>query len=281
MSMRDTVLFPLIYGPTASGKTAKAYQLAVSMNADILSFDSRHVYREMTIVTGKDLPPSTASFTVYGLDLINPDEEFSIRHFYEYARPIIHTHREQNKPLILVGGSWQYASVLLDPPESLFAERNSDRATYQSLSREELQKLVQLQNPQRWHSLNESDRENPRRLIRALEIPEKIKHKPEALLETSEYRLDLLNPPLEHIEEKIRLRIDERLNNGALEETTFLMKKYPDWSFPAFSSTGYKILRRYVEQEISLEEAKNFWFLQERQYVKRQKTWMKKISHRL
>lgn len=322
--MTTPPLFTIFFGPTASGKTDLAYRLA-SQEANILSFDSRHVYQEMNIVTGKDLSsdayPVTAIFpndtehTVYahqhvtdterfpspfplthltdhekaihwmstpllfGLDIVRPDQKFSIRHYYEYAKSIIQAHREQRKPLILVGGSWQYASVLLDPPASLFAERDEgQRKKLEALSVEELQQRVQQQNPERWNGMNASDQANPRRLIRALEFTEATAPVASALIQPDEYTLRILNPDLEVLEQRIRARIEKRLAEGALEETKHLIQKYRDWSLPAFSSTGYGILRQHLEEGITLEEAKELWFLQERQYVKRQKTWIKKIA---
>lgn len=277
--MSQPALFTIIYGPTASGKTELAYSLAKTQGANILSFDSRHVYKDMSIVTGKDLPHENAPFSVFGMDLVSPNQEFSIRHYYEYAKAIIADHRERHQPLILVGGSWQYAGVLIDPPASLFVERNSkDRAELELLPLETLQTRVQRQNPQRWQSMNESDRANPRRLLRALELEDTPTSVPLPFLNKNEYTLELLNPDMSYLEKKIQQRIESRLDEGALRETQNLREKYPDWSFPSFTSTGYGILRRYLEKQITLQEAKELWYLQERQYVKRQKTWIKKIT---
>jgi len=273
-----TPLFTIIFGPTASGKTELAYALAETQGADILSFDSRHVYREMSIVTGKDLPTNDAPFQLYGLDLVAPDEEFSIRHYYEYARGVIEQHRQARKPLILVGGSWQYASVIIAPPPSLLAVKNYEqRQELETASLEELQQLAQEKNPDRWQGMNSSDQANPRRLIRLLEYAEPIEEALPALLEKDEYTLEILNPDIEVLEQRIRSRIEKRLVQGALEETTLLMEKYPDWKLPSLSSTGYGSLRQHLEGTISLEEAKKLWWFQERKYAKRQKTWIKKI----
>lgn len=274
-----TPLFTIIFGPTASGKTELAYTLAETQGADILSFDSRHVYREMSIVTGKDLPPPNAPFQVFGLNLVNPDEEFSIRHYYEYAKQIIEEHRQARKPLILVGGSWQYASVIISPPPSLLAVKNYEqRQELETASLEELQQLAQDKNPERWQSMNSSDQANPRRLIRLLEYTDPVEEALPALLQKDEYTLEILNPDIEVLEQRIRARIDKRLEQGALEETKLLMDKYPNWKMPSFSSTGYGYLRQHLEGTISLEEAKKLWWFQERKYAKRQKTWIKKIQ---
>lgn len=278
-------LFTIVYGPTASGKSDHAYRLARKIGADILSFDSRHVYTGMDIVPGKDLPAKDSThaaepFTIFGMDLVPPDREFSIRHYYEYAKPIIEAHRRQHKPLILVGGSWQYVSVLLDPPASLLSPRNENqRQRWEALPLAQLQQEVLAQNPNRWETLTPSDRANPRRLLRALESATSgdAKETPPPLFFAGEYRLEILNPELPALEERIRTRIESRLAAGALEETRLLRQRYPDWSLPAFHATGYALLAEYLDGNIALEAAQQRWHLQERQYAKRQKTWIKKI----
>lgn len=267
----------IIFGPTASGKTARAYALAREHNANILSFDSRHVYKGMDIVTGKDLDPDFPG-KVYGIDLVSPIEEFSIRHFATYAAPIIQDHQEREQPLVLVGGSWLYAQTLLLPPQTLSAPVDEKlRAELAKNTTPELQAQLQALNPTRWEGMNDSDRANPRRLVRAIEIalnPECGSAEP-ALLE--DYTLEILDPEMNIVEQRILARVEERWENGALEETRDLIKKYSDWSSPAFSSTGYKVLRQFLEGTLSQDEAKHAWYLEERQYAKRQKTWVRSI----
>ena len=279
----------IIFGPTASGKSALAHELAQKNNTDILSFDSRQVYTEMDIVTGKDIPAGyswqdgvyrkTGSPTIFGHDLVFPDQEFSIRQYYEYAQGIIQDARKFEKLLVLVGGSWLYASVLLDPPASLFAPISTDRDRLTTLSVDDLQKELRAVDPQKYSDLNESDRQNPRRLIRAIEVTSfPSTEKPQPLLSPGEYRLVLQDRPFDQIERAIRQRIDERWSSGALEETQALVEKYPDWNFPSFSATGYKLLREHISGRTDESTTKELWYLQERQYAKRQMTWMRRIQ---
>jgi tRNA dimethylallyltransferase len=272
--------FTLIFGPTATGKSALAYSLAKETGADVLSYDSRHVYKEMNIVTGKDYPPADSPFQLYGVDLVAPDQNFSIRHYYEYALPLISEYKETNKPLILVGGSWLYAQVLLNPPRSLFVAQDKQlREKLSQLSVETLQNQLQRQDKAAWTRLNHSDRNNPRRLIRAIEVASQLtSNTPQPLILPGDFSLRLQILPLEQIEFNIRQRITQRLQSGALEETRHLLEHYPDWSYPAFSSTGYKYIRKCIEGSITKQQLIDLWYQQERAYAKRQLTWIKSLN---
>ena len=277
--MSDRPLFTIVFGPTASGKSAYAYELAQKQQGNVLSFDSRHVYTYMDIVTGKDKPGKDFSQSVFGQDLVEPDQEFSIRHYYEYALPIISDHRLSQQPLILVGGSWLYAQVLINPPASLFVPQNKElREQAQSLSVEQLQDLLQQSDPQKFSTLNTSDRNNPRRLIRAIEVVQASSAAPvQNILAENEFDLMILNPDFDQVTKRIQKRVIDRVKHGALEETAFLKDKYSDWNTPAFSATGYGYLRDFLENRIPLEIATLKWSQQERDYAKRQVTWINKI----
>lgn len=284
----------IIFGPTASGKSARALAMAKEKGADILSFDSRQIYKGMSIASGQDVPdgyvqigdgsfqlPQDASAPrLFGLNLVEPDQEYSVRHFYEYARKIISDHRADDKPLVIVGGSWPYAQVMIDPPATLLLEVDRKlRQRLASLPVEQLQKELRVSDPARFVSMNESDRKNPRRLIRAIESGrQSIGPLPPPLLTNREYSLSLHSLGVVQLEENIKKRIDDRIAQGVLEETRSLIRRFPDWSLPAFSATGYVYVRQHLEGKISLEETKRLWFFQERQYAKRQLTWLKKLQ---
>lgn len=281
----------IIFGPTASGKSARAFALAREKGADILSFDSRQVYNGMAIATGQDIPEgysqqADGSFfaaddkpRLFGFNIIEPHQPFSVHHYSEYARPIIEKHREQEKPLLLVGGSWPYAQVLIDPPQSLHAAVDYQlRSELSKKSVAELQERLKVLDGERWNSMNTSDQQNPRRLIRAIEAAKMSTEPPTPLLSGEEYTLMLHFLPVVQLEENIKKRIEQRLQQGVLEETRSLMVRYKDWNTPAFSATGYQYLRQHLEGKISLDEAKQLWYFQERQYAKRQLTWLKRLS---
>lgn len=278
--MAETPLFTIIFGPTASGKSAQAYELAQKLETNVLSFDSRHIYQGMDIVTGKDRPPQDWPQKLMGVDLVTPDQDFSIRHYYEYAKPIINSYRERQKPLILVGGSWQYVDVLLRPPASLFVPIDEKwRQEANKLSTPQLQAKLKQVDESKFSALNQSDVANPRRLIRAIEVASQPEiTTPQPLIQTNEYQLIAKTPSIDQISDRIINRIQERLNQGALEETEYLMNKYPDWHAPAFSATGYGPIRQYLEGQIDEESMKQAWKHQEREYAKRQLVWIKSLD---
>ncbi len=295
--MHTSRLFTILYGPTASGKSSWALQEARKSGANIVSFDSRHVYQDMDIVTGKDIPEdfllqdassphlqknpvySNGQTTLFGFDLKLPTEAWSIAHFYRYAQSILETHRQDNKPLILLGGSWPYANVLIDPPETLFAPVNHElRAELKDETVPALQKRLEQMHSDKWKSMNASDRSNPRRLVRAIETAESEYSVPKPHLKENEYQLILLSPPKERVKTAIAERVISRMQNGALHETETLMQKYDDWNSPAFSATGYKFLRSFLEGRISRDAATTLWTRQEHHYAKKQYTWLQKIQ---
>lgn len=288
--------FTLIFGPTSSGKTDLALELARKQSANILSFDSRQLYIGMDIVTGKDIPsefqqknetlPSLGNVTIYndrqtklyGFDIIHPDQEWSIAHFYEYAQAILSQHRALQIPLILVGGSWQYVDVLLNPPASLLVPVNLElRKKLEAYSTHQLQQDLEKIDPTRWNVMNYSDRSNPRRLIRAIEVAKSTAEKPKPLLQLDEVNIIFISADIDWLTSRIQKRIDERLAHGAIAETKKLMTDYTDWSSPAFSATGYALIRQHMEEKITEQELRKAWLLQERQYAKRQLTWLKAL----
>lgn len=292
----DRKLFTLLFGPTGSGKTAYALQWANQTGGNLLSVDSRQIYQDMNIVVGKDIPAGAKwvaspveaysawqmknkSF-IFGLDIVPPSQIFTISHWYRWAAPVISWHRENNVPLLMVGGTWPWHSVLLDPPESLFVLPNEKwRAAASNMNLEELQNKLQSEHPEKWSEMNESDRGNQRRLVRAIEVAQASDiEKPATLISSEESEILLRSADLNDLTGNIHTRVLERWENGALQETKVLMEKYRDWSVPAFSATGYQNIRAFLENKISEEQAIRNWVHEERQYAKRQLTWLKKVQ---
>lgn len=266
-----------IFGPTASGKSALAFARAQKTGWPILNTDSRQMYQEMDIVTGKDLPEPGVK--LFGIDIILPNQSISIADFYKCAQENLAKITNNSDGIILVGGSWQYLSVLWDPPESLFSPPSLQRAQRENWSLEQWQEAAQNAHPDRFLELNNSDRHNPRRLQRLLEISENPNHNlPAPLFQRQNVALTIINPPLAVVRENIANRIEERINTGALAETASLIAKYSWDSSSAFTATGYFELRDYLENKISLEEAKKRWFQREWDYARRQYTWIRKIT---
>jgi len=280
----------IICGPTATGKTSLALSLAKKFSGDLISADSRQVYKDMDIATGKDIPKnfklnnsknpfySNNHIKIYGHDLVKPNQEFSVAHFTKFAQKAIKSIHEQNRLPIIVGGTGLYLNSLIKPPASLIIPPNQSlRQKLEKLNLTSLQKKLSHLNPNRFQAMNHSDKNNPRRLIRAIEISN-LKLSPPKYKSPDILWIGL-TAPLKFLDTNIKKRVQDRINQGMSKEVKDLVNIYPNWSYPSFSATGYKPWRKYLEKKISQQQATDLWTQSERQYARRQLTWFKKNTH--
>lgn len=296
-----------IVGPTAVGKTEFALWTAEQLLAqsktkvvDIISADSRQVYQGLEIVSGVDIPPGfsqteidgspvwvndNATIRLWGLQMIRPNQEWSVAHFQDFIRPILAKAETEKRLAIVVGGTGLYQQQITQTDPKLHIGPNTEvREAAETMELAELQAWLQRVDYSKWEKMNSSDQSNPRRLIRALEIGL-------ALLDAAPVAKPVPTQPLplpslmvgltdefESIEERIRARVLKRLEAGAVSEVERLQASYPDMHLPIYSATGVKILLALVSGEVEQTEALDKWAVQERQYAKRQLTWFKKQS---
>jgi len=233
----------VICGPTATGKTALAAVLAKQLNGELVSADSRQVYRGMDLVTGKDRP----DVPIWLYDVVNPDEAFSVSQWVALARVAIADIQKKKKLPILVGGTGLYIKALLHPFETIDIPPDiALRARLQKLSITELQKMVTRSD------MNDSDWNNPRRLIRKIEIK---KFNKKIIKKEKKYDALMigLTAQLSVLDSRIDTRFQERLRQGMKQEIDELVKKYNN-NLSAMSAIG----------------------LNEHAYARRQMTWFKK-----
>jgi len=233
----------VICGPTATGKTALAAALAKKFDGELISADSRQVYRGMDIVTGKDRP----DVPIWLYDVVNPDEEFSVSHWVRLANNAIADIQKRNKLPIVVGGTGLYIHALLNPLETIDIPPNRRlRKKLQSMTAHELQKMISRGD------MNQSDWNNPRRLIRKIEIAQS-----KLILGTQTHTYNCLliglTAPLPVLYQRIDKRLADRKRAGMEAEIAGLLAKY-DRHSPSMSSIG----------------------LNEHGYARRQMTWFKK-----
>lgn len=250
----------IICGPTATGKTKLAAKLAKKFHAEIISADSRQVYIGMDIVTGKDKPKGVK---IYGLDLVKPDEEFSVTHFVKYTCALIN----QISFPIIVGGTGLYLDALINPPETLTIPPDWElRKILEKLSIKELQHQLKKLDLPRWQSMNHSDQLNPRRLIRAIEVNlqgTSLKVSSRMFL-NGDFLWIGLTADKNILDQRIAKRVKERVKAGAIKEWQQLRQQYPA-DLPSMSSIGYRQLPDVAA-----------WITAEQQYSRRQLTWFKK-----
>ncbi len=149
----------IVCGPTATGKTALAAELAKTFHGELVSADSRQVYRGMDLLTNKERP----NVPIWLYDIVSPGEEFSVSHWVKLARAAIQDIRKRDKLPIVVGGSGLYIKALLDPFDTIAIPPNKE-LRQRNLSVQELQKMIPRGD------MNDSDWNNSRRLIRRIEI---------------------------------------------------------------------------------------------------------------
>ncbi len=263
----------IICGPTATGKTDLAISLAQKFKGEIVSADSRQVYKGMTIGTGKQY---SEIIKIWGYDLVDPNEEFSLGHFLKFANEkIIEISVRGNLP-ILVGGTGLYIKGILENFETASIPPNQQlRTELENTTVAALyQKLRELDNAKAL-SLNESDRQNPRRLIRAIEITVS-KENTNLFKEKYNSLLIGLRSDIGFLEKRVDESVKRRLKNGVFAEVKDLLLNKTSVNHMSMSATGYKEICSYLNGEISETEAIKKWKLSERQYVKRQLTWFQK-----
>ena len=275
--MKKIIYFVL--GQTASGKTDFATKLAQENGGELINCDSRQIYKELNIITGKtDNPKGTCC-----VDMVDPDKPFSAYeyacHAYDITKKII----ENKKVPIVVGGTGMYAYLLkyFDPKKEY--KSPSDLKYFDKSTLEDLQKKIQSEYNFIWEKLNESDRKNKRRLCTALHriihntsLPIEIKSENNLanLYKIKEYIF--LHKDKESMEAKLKRRIKSRMQMGAVEECKKLLSMGFKYYDPGLMSIGYQSVFRFLDGEISETMMLEEWFVKERQYAKRQKTYLLK-----
>jgi tRNA dimethylallyltransferase len=273
-----------IVGSTATGKTALAIDVALRLAGEIISMDSRQVYRGMDIGTAKATAEQRAAVPHFGLDLVAPHERFSAGRFARYARDrIVEIGARGHLPL-LVGGTGFFLRALTHP---IFREPELDRdrraalaAFLGTLADDDLRRWLRAFDPpaagrlERWGGRQ--------RLLRALEMPLLTGRSltwwhanapPETRpLEPTVFVVDLPRPLLDRaIDDRVR----EMLASGLLDEVAFLLRSGYDERSPGMKATGYVELIPHLRGDVSLEEAVDAIRKNTRAYSRRQLTWFR------
>lgn len=292
----------IICGPTASGKTRLAFHLAKKFNGELVSADSRQLYRGMDVGTGKDLPKNSKTqklknsklpghylidgVRVWGYDLAASTQSFSVAQYINLARKIIKNIWERRKLPILVGGTGLYIKGVVDGIHTATIPRNEKlRKILEGKSKDELFEILAGVDPVKAASLNASDRKNPRRLVRAIEIArwklevgsEKLDDEVRGWKSIKMQTLFIgLTAPKKILDKRIEERTEERVKRGLLEEIRSLLSKGLNWDDQSMQTLGYRQWNPYLLGKVSKEEAVQKWITSEKNYAKRQMTWFKR-----
>ncbi len=281
----------VIVGPTASGKTDLAIAIAKKFNGEVICVDSRTVYRGMDIGTAKsvgekrmigswsigDVPLMVEEVPHWGIDLVEPDQEYSIADFKVYAEKKIAEIVARGTLPILVGGTGLWIDAIVDNlvlPE--VAPDPGLRTELEQQSTEELFNKFEALDPA---GALEIDAFNKRRLIRALEVTIKSGQPFSQMKSKGPAKYDAVKLGIEVDREELRARIDARVDvmiaNGLVDEVRHLKEQY-DLDIPAMSGIGYRQLCFFLNGKANLEAAiadikKDTW-----QFAKHQMTWFKR-----
>lgn len=265
-----------VIGPTASGKTAKAIELARAKDGEIISMDSRQIYRTLDIGTEKISVPEMQGIPHHLIDIREPEERYSAGDFVADATKLIDDIRARRKTPILAGGTHFYLDSLLYglPPES--PVNPELRATFEELPDEELYARIMEKDARR---AKELDPKNRHRLVRALEII--MTHGMVPPRARSEMRYDVewhvINPPMEELKARIVARLQEALARGLVDEVRRVRERVSDERLKEFG-LEYRIVGEYLRGErgeASLLPALSSSLFQ---YARRQKAWLRKLG---
>lgn len=269
----------VILGPTASGKTKLAVDLARQFNSEIISADSRQVYRGMDIGTGKDLA-EYADIKYHLIDVADPKSQFSVAEFKRQSDKAIEDIAKRSKLPMLVGGSGMYLQAIVDNFQ-LDENDGADeklRAELESKNIRELFEMLVKNNQFFAAGLNNSDKNNKRRLVRYVELSTKNKLKTTFEPQPKYDCLILgLMPDKELMESKIKKRLIERLEKeDMVNEVEGLRRQgVSDKRLKDFG-LEYKFITEYLEEKYSYSEMIECLFIAIRQFAKRQITWFKR-----
>lgn len=258
----------VIVGPTASGKTGLAVRSAKKYGGEIICADSRTVYREMDIGTAKPTPEEQKAVPHWGIDLVEPGQEFSAADFKEYAMAKIAEIRARGGVPFLVGGTGLYVDAVVFDYRFGTKANTALRTKLESYTVEELHKYCILHNI----SLPENTK-NKRYLIRAIE-QEGI-NKQRSYTPISNSVIVGIATEKHKLHDRIQIRAEQLFDEGVVEEAILLGKKY-GWKKEAFTGNIYRIVRSYLNGEIDRAEMKARFILSDRQLAKRQLTWLKR-----
>ncbi len=268
----------VICGPTATGKTALAIKLAKKFDGEIVSADSRQVYKGMDIGMGKEW----GDVPIHGYDLVDPRREFSVSKYLKFARKILKDIWRRGKLPILVGGTGLYIKGVVDGIPTVEVPRNNElRKRLEEKSADELFESLSQLDAVRAGSMNSSDRKNPRRLVRAIEVAQwnlghGVKCLTSDILHPTSVLVIGLTAAKEPLNKRIEDRVGERVKAGIKKEIESLLKNGVSWDDQSMMSFGYRQYRDFFEGEVPEEVVVSEWTREEQKYVKRQMTWFKK-----
>lgn len=267
----------VILGPTASGKTGLSVKLAKKFNGEVISADSRQVYKGMDIGTGKVTKKEMQGIPHYLLDVASPKKRFDVAQYKTLAERAIAKIFAKNKVPFLVGGTGFYIQTIVDNIQ--IPSVKPDWKLREKLEKKPLPELYQMLaklDPKRARGI---DKNNPRRVIRALEIILKSKQPiPPIIKNKPDFKVLLLGVkrPIEKLKKLIEIRLLKRLDEGMVNEIKKLHKSGVSWKRLEEFGLEYRYIAQYLQNKLPYDEMVLQLQKAIEHYAKRQMTWFKR-----
>lgn len=267
----------VISGQTATGKTKLAQIIAKKYSGELISVDSRQIYCGLNIGTGKDQDPKTK---IHLIDILNPNQSFSAIDFLKQAQIKINKIQNKNRLPILVGGTGYYFHALLHPNSfhTPDVKKHFLFPVLNHLSVKKLQRLYCILSPLEFEKLNNSEKNNPHRLLKRILLVLSFRKKNKEKIPKPNYQyLHLhLTAPKKYLDSLIDTRISYRLKSGLLDEIKNLLNTY-SWESPGLKTMAYQEFKPFFEEINTLDFCITTWTKNEKLYAKRQKTYFQKF----
>lgn len=277
----------VLLGPTGVGKSARALQLAQELKAEIVSVDSMQIYRGLDVGTAKLTVAERAGIAHHLIDIVEPDERFTVADFVEASKKLINDARQRNIPLIFCGGTGFYFNALLRG--LAFVPADHDPEVRARLTAE----LEQHGAAELWQRLESVDPETAARVhandsfrvLRALEVYEltgrpmsaQVSVEPSVL--GTDYTLLGLTMPRDQLYARLDARVDRMLQLGLVQEVQDLLERGYSRTLTSLQAIGYKEIIAHLAGECSLEQAITEIKQGTRNYAKRQYTWFRRFEN--
>ena len=269
----------VIAGATGVGKTDLSIKLAQKINAKIISADASQVYKELDIGTAKVTQKEMQGIPHYMIDVVDPDEDYSVGDFERAVNNILNESCQKNeKNVIIAGGTGLYIKSITDGFAKLPSKDEKIRAELEIKNLQELQEMLKELDEK---SYSEIDLSNKLRLVRAIEVclltGEKFSELRTKNIKNNNYKFlkIFLTRDRNELYDRINKRVDIMISKGLIDEARKIYDKY-EKSLYKISSIGYKELFLYFDGKITLEEAVDEIKRESRRYAKRQMTWFRK-----
>jgi tRNA dimethylallyltransferase len=278
MSEKNKVI--IVTGPTATGKTALAIDLAEKFNGEIISVDSRQVYRGLDIGSGKDLDEYCRNgkmIPYHLIDVAEPGYEYNLMEYCRDAEIALKQISERQSLPIFCGGTALYLNALINgytlpgpPPDK------NMRSALRDKSATELAALLKQENPAAYEKLK--DKDNPTRLLRSLEMNSGKGKQVNPIAAAIEPLVFGVYYHRRDVHRRIEERLDARLANGMIEEVERLHRAGTAWERLEFLGLEYRYIAQYLQNKLLLPEMREKLFIKIRQFAKRQDIWFRKME---